>query len=424
MLRRTALAVTCAAGFGVLLHSQQQDNPVLAYPLPDPLRMTDGRAVKSAQMWRDNRRPELLRIFAEEVYGRTPPGHSDLHFQVDSSDDRALNGTAIRKQVTIFFSHDEAGPRMHLLLYLPEGAQARIPVFLGLNFRGNQAVAADPGITLPAVWTRARPDAAYQKRQTDESTRGSEANQWQVARILQHGFGLVTTYCGDIEPDFLGGIGEGVRPLFFRPGQSSLAPDEWGTLGAWAWGLSRAMDYLEKDGQVDAQKVAIVGHSRLGKSAMWSAAQDERFAIVISNESGKGGASLYRAAHGETIEHLNTAFPYWFCENFHRYTGHPDNLPVDGNSLLSLMAPRPLYVASAEQDVSSDPPAEFLSDVNASRVYELLGKPGLQSARMPALNQPVIGWLGCHVRAGKHDITAFDWDQYLLFAEKHFGKQR
>ena len=428
MLPRIVLAVTCAAGFSFLLHSQQQDTSVLAFPLPDPLTMADGRPVNAAQMWRAERRPELLRIFAEQVYGRTPPGHSGLHFRVDSSDDHALNGTVVRKQITIFFSHDEAGPRMHLLLYLPKGARARVPVFLGLNSRGNQAVASDLGIFLPIVWTRGQAGAnepvVYQKHQADESTRGLEASQWQVARIIQHGFGLATAYCGDIEPDFLGGIRQGVRPLFFRPGQSNPGPDHWGALGAWAWGLSRAMDYLEKDGQVDGEKIALIGHSRLGKAALWSAAQDERFAVVISNESGKGGASLYRAANGETIEHLNTAFPYWFSENFHSYSGHADKLPVDGNLLLSLIAPRPLYVASAEQDVYSSPAGEFLSEVSASRVYQLLGKPGLTSTQMPLANQPVIGWLGYHVRSGKHDITAFDWDQYLSFVERHFGKQR
>ncbi len=424
-----APAAACAC---VLLLGQELKKDVLTYPLPDPLTMVDGRAVKSAQMWRAERRPEILRLFAEEVYGRTPPGDPGVHFRVDSVEKHALVGAAIRKQVTIFFSRNETGPQLHLLLYLPTGVKGRVPVFLGLNFNGNQAVAPDPGIALPEVWTRASSTSAprgnepspYQKRQADESTRGSEASRWQIERITQHGFALATAYCGDIEPDFVGGIRHGVRPLFFREGQTEPEPDEWGALGAWAWGLSRALDFLEKEPQVDGQKVAIFGHSRLGKAALWSAAQDQRFALVISNESGKGGASLYRSAQGETIEHLNTAFPYWFCENFHRYTVHPDQVPVDGNLLLSLVAPRPLYVTSAEQDHYSDPSAEFLSEVNASRVYELLGKPPIHSASMPAINQPMSGWLSYHLRSGKHDVTEFDWDQYLAFAETHFGKQR
>ena len=181
---------------------------------------------------------------------------------------------------------------------------------------------------------------------------------------------------------------------------------------------------MQTDKEIDAKKIAIFGFSRLGKAALWSAAQDKRFRLVISNESGVGGASLYRAATSESIEHLNTAFPYWFCQNFHDYTGHPEKVPVDGNLLLSLIAPRPLYVGSAAEDSSSDPPAEFLSAVEASKVYELLGRPGLGTDQMPALNHPLMdGDVAYHMRGGKHDVTPFDWDQYLAFAEKQLLKR-
>ncbi len=397
--------------------AQNEPGPVLKYPLPDGLVGSDGAPVRSAQEWRNKRRPEIMRLFADQVFGQTPGSRPQIHFRVTSTDPHALNGLAVRKQVTVYFSKDENGPRMHMLLYSPAALRGRAPVFLGLNFFGNQTVSTDPGIDLPEVWIKG------QKTQAEEKSRGSNAQQWQVEKILSRGFALATIYCGDVEPDFNGGLPYGVRSLFLQPGQSKPADGEWGTLGAWAWGLSRAVDYLQTDTAINAKKIVLVGHSRLGKATLWSAAQDTRFALVISNESGVGGASLYRATTSETVEHLNTAFPHWFCVNFHQYTGHPERVPVDGNLLLSLIAPRPLYVASAELDRSSDPPAEFLSTREASKVYELLGKRGLGVDKQPALNQPVmIGDIAYHVRDGKHDVTAFDWEQYLTFSERQLGK--
>ena len=217
----------------------------------------------------------------------------------------------------------------------------------------------------------------------------------------------------------------GVRALLLAPGQAEFAPDQWGALGAWAWGLSRIADYLQSgpaaDFNIDGKRIALFGFSRLGKAALWAAAQDKRFGIVLSNESGVGGAGLYRTKTGETIEHLNTAFPHWFSANFHQYTGHPDRVPVDGNDLLSLIAPRPLYVGSAEDDHSSCPPAEFLDTFLASKVYRLLGKQGIDSDRMPPVNHPIMAAdVAYHVRTGKHDVTEFDWEQYLRFVDQHF----
>ena len=411
-----AAALLIPAALGIL--AQNEPGAVLKYPLPDALVSSDGKPVRDAQTWRKNRRPEIMRLFADQVFGETPSARPEVHFRVTSTDDHALNGLAVRKQITVYFSQQETGPRMRLLLYSPAKSRGRAPVFIGLNFFGNETVNADPEIDLPEVWIKG------QKAPAQESARGGNAQQWQVEKVLSRGFALATAYCGDIEPDFAGGMEFGVRQLFLRPGRSKPADSAWGTLGAWAWGLSRAVDYLQTDPDVDAKKIALIGHSRLGKAALWSAAQDTRFSVVISNESGVGGASLYRAAAAETIEHLNTAFPHWFCVNFHQYTGHPDRVPVDGNLLLSLIAPRPLYVASAELDHSSGPPAEFLSAVEASKVYELLGKRGLGTDKQPPLNQPILtGTVAYHVRDGKHDVTAFDWDQYLAFAELQFGRQ-
>ena len=280
---------------------------------------------------------------------------------------------------------------------------------------------ADPGIDLPEIWV---PDPANKasrvKVRADEKTRGSAASQWEVEKIIDAGFALATIYCGDIEPDFNGGMQYGVRQMF--AGKKGLAPDDWGTIGAWAWGLSRALDYLQNDSDINSQKIAVFGFSRLGKAAVWAGGYDQRFAMIISNESGEGGVGLLHRNAGETAEHLNTAFPHWFDANFRKYTGKEETLPVDGHFVLSLAAPRPAYVASALEDKSSDPPGEFLSTVEASRVYRLLGKEGLPVSEMPPVDKAVMGDLGYHVRSGKHDVTAFDWDRYIEFMKKHFGQ--
>jgi hypothetical protein len=410
------LAMSCCAAAQTKYNLDE--SKVGPYTLPDALTLLDGQPVRDAAMWNEWRRPEILHLFETYEYGRTPAAPYSVRMEVVSTEPAAgaLNGLAIRKQMVMHFSNGPAGPKANLLLYVPTQHRGPAPVFLGLNFNGNQTVAADPGIRLNEVWTR------QTRHMPDAATRGSQAQQWQVEKILGRGYALATIYYGDIEPDFDGGIGSGVRPLFFRTGQTEPAADDWGAIGAWAWGLSRAVDYLEKDPDIDAKKIALMGHSRLGKTALWAGAQDTRFAIVISNESGEGGASLSRRNYGEDLRNLNTAFPHWFCANYHRYTGHEPLLPMDSHMLLALVAPRPLYVASAEEDRGSDPRGEFLAAVNAGPVYALLGKRGIGTDQMPGLQQPVGDTVAYHIRAGKHDVTPYDWDRYLDFADRQFGR--
>ncbi len=384
------------------------------YTLPDPLVMQNGERVRDAETWFKRRRPEILELFRSQVYGRSPERPAGMTFELASIDRQALGGKAIRKEVTVSFSGKPDGPKMNLLIYLPVAAKTRVPVFLGLNFTGNSTVNRDPGIRLGEVWVR------KEKRPARDDSRGSAVSRWPVEKILERGYGVATAYYFDIEPDFDGGIQQGVRPLFFKPGQTSPAADDWAAIGAWAWALSRAMDYLETDNDVDAKRVIVHGLSRLGKTSLWAGAQDTRFAMVISNESGEGGAALSRRRFGETIADLNRTFPHWFCANYKQYNDREDDMPVDQHMLLSLIAPRPLYVASAEEDQWADPRGEFLSLVAAGPVYKLLGQQDLGTNQMPGIHQPIQTTLAYHIRAGKHDITTYDWEQYLNFADKHF----
>ena len=418
-----------AALLCVAMAAQAQNHPganfdeakVPPYTLPDPLVLASGEPVRDAKTWTTRRRPEILELYRSEMFGRSAASPRKLNYEVTSEDRQALGGKAVRKQITIYFTDKSDGPRMNVLLYLPAGRKAA-PVFAALGFSGNQTVTSDPGIPLGDEWVMDRETKKYGKRKATEESRGRSAQQWQVEQIVAHGYGLATVYAGDIEPDFDGGLPYGIRPLFYKNGQTTPAADDWGALGAWAWGLSRVMDYLEKDRDVDAKRVGVFGHSRMGKTALWAGAQDPRFSLVISNESGEGGAAIARRDYGERTKDLNERFPYWFCGNFKKYNDREDALPIDSHMLLALIAPRPLYVASAEGDQWSDPKGEFLGALNASPVYELFGRHGIAAQPMPGLRTPVGDAVRYHIRDGKHDVTAYDWEQYLKFADAQWTR--
>jgi hypothetical protein len=388
------------------------------YRLPDPLVTNAGKPVTDVDTWRTVRRPEILELFRSQVYGRMPGRPAGMTFNVFDQDRAALGGKAVRKQVRINFTADPNGPGMDLLLYLPAHASRPVPVFLSLNFRGNHAVNADPAIRLPGAWIKQSKGVV--ENHADEIGRGTHAYRFPVEHILARGYGLATIYYGDLDPDFDDGFKNGVQGAFDGPGPRPA--DAWGSIAAWAWGLSRGLDYLETDPEVDAKRVMTAGHSRLGKTALWAAAEDQRFAGAFATGSGCMGGAIGRRMIGENIADINRRFGYWFCENFHQYNFREYALPVDQHELLALIAPRPVYLGSAEQDIWSDPIGEFAAVRAAAPVFDLLGAHGDHGAfpfkYPPALHSPQMGAIGFHIRAGQHDILAYDWECFMDFADR------
>jgi hypothetical protein len=309
-------------------------------------------------------------------------------------------------------------------MYLPNHVKGKIPAILAVNFWGNHAVATDPDIKLSESWMEEKAGSyislsCVTNNRATEACRGVNARQWPLEEILSRGYALVTVYREDIAADFV--------PNAFTTGIHTLYPelqdrdDNFSTMAAWAYGLSRVMDYLETDKNIDACKVALFGWSRLGKAALWAGATDTRFSLVISNESGAGGAKLFRRGVGEDIHRLCTVFPHWYCRNFRKYMDTDTTLPFDQHLVIALIAPRPVYIGSAQDDRGADPEGEFWSAKAADKVYRFLGTEGLPAEIMPPVNQSVQGRIGYHIRTGGHDVMDYDWKEYLKFLDKHFG---
>ena len=364
----------------------------------------------SVEEWESVHRPVIYDFFQREVYGYMPTRQVPMSYK-ELCSGPALGGKAIRKQVSIRL--EGMTTPILVLMYMPANADGPVPAFLGMNFKGNHQIVDDPAIIISE-------NAPKGKELGEDPTRGAAASRWPLDMIIDAGYAVVTIYRGDVDPDFDDGFQNGVHPLFYKEGQTAPAADEWGTIAAWAWSLSRVMDYLEQDKDIDQKRVAVIGHSRLGKTSLWAGATDPRFAIVISNDSGCGGAALSMRKHVETVEAINKNFPHWFCDNYNAYRNNEEALMVDQQGLLALIAPRPLYVASAVEDDWADPEGEYLSALYASPVYELYGKKGLASP-MPAVDSPMMeGDVAYHIRKGGHDINLYDWTQYVKFADKYF----
>ena len=402
-------------------HSQTETNNtgLLFAPLPEILVSNDGTAIQSAGQWEDVRRAEILELFRDHVYGHVPESDLSITHRVKYLDMNALYGAAIQKEVEVQVSNGEKSMNFTILIFLPGEAHGPVPLFLGLNFYGNQTIHPSPSISVTSSWVENKQDFGIEGNRADENTRGVRAHRWPVELILSRGYGLATIHYGDMDPDFDDGFKNGIHGLF-HDGESARDKESWGSIGAWAWGLSRAMDYFETDLAIDQQRVAVIGHSRLGKTALWAGAQDERFAMVVSNNSGCGGAALSRRAFGERVSRINQVFPHWFASSFHDYNDNEAALPVDQHMLMALMAPRPLYVASAAEDDWADPVGEYISLYFSGEVYKMYGEKVLEDHQLPEVDQPRWrGKQGYHIRTGEHDLTKYDWEQYLDFADLH-----
>jgi hypothetical protein len=380
-------------------------------PLPDPLVMLDGRRVAGRDQWIKERRPELKRLFEETMYGKAPDAPGNLKARLVRIDRESLRGKATLKEVSISYG-PPGTPPIGMLLIVPNGRKGPAPTFVGLNFAGNHCVVDDPKVALPTTWMPPKTPGVVGNRATDAG-RGTQLATWSVETIIDRGYALATAYCGDIAPDHPGHA-DGVHPHY--PGY------DWGTVAAWAWGLSRMADALALGPDVDSSRLVVVGHSRLGKAALVAGAFDDRFAAVIPLQAGCGGSAPSRGTVGESVERINTAFPHWFNDVFKTYNNDPSRLPFDQNALAALVAPRPLLFSNAVEDTWANPEGQFRVLKAAEPAYALMGAGGLDAATMPEADHLVDSTLGFVIRPGKHSMSPADWAFFLAFADRQLGK--
>ena len=374
------------------------------YDLPPLLLTAEGKKVTTAEEWHQIRRPQIMGLFSNLIYGRVPEPASPIEVthEVFKEDKEFMGGKATRKDIKIKFKNELGTAEMHMLLFVPNDAEKPAPCFLKHSFNDTSGKDFDASLVKP----------------------GKLRNGWPLGQFLERGYAFAAVHQTDLvghnEVGFLGGI----HKLFYdHKGQSFPKAHEWGVLSTVAWGGSRALDYLEKDDDVDAARVAVMGHSKMGKATLWTVAQDQRFAMAISAQSGCAGAALWRRKSGETLKKMVTRFPYWLCRNAWKFVENEDDLPVDQHMLLACIAPRPVYVHSGVEDTWADGRGEYLSAYHASEVYKLLGKKGLESEESPPVGKRMLdGDVGYHIREGGHSIEAFDWTAFMDFADRHLKK--
>ena len=370
------------------------ESKVPAYTLPDVLKTESGKAINTTAAWEKERRPELVQLFANNIYGEMPRDFDSIRFTTTNDVADAMNGNAHLKEVTISIWRNSKQVDIHLVLFTPNAIKKPVPAFLLINNREDS---------------------------TMDATRQVKSEFWPAEMVIDSGYAIAAFQVNDAAPDDKDTYQNGVLQLY---PQQLQADNGMKAIGAWAWAASRVMDYFEKNKDIDAKKVTLVGHSRGGKTALWAGANDQRFAIVVSNCSGNSGAALARRKFGERIKMINDQFPHWFNNNYKKYNDNEDALPVDQHELLALIAPRPLYITSASEDLWADPKGMYLSLLNAAPVYHLYGKQAALPTQMPAVNSPIIhSVLGYHEREGIHDLTKYDWSNFIQFANEHYFKK-
>lgn len=382
--------------FTVSVQAQNYDeSKVPEYVLPDVLKTTSGNVVDNKAMWEKVRRPEVLQLFENNVYGQMPKSFDSIRYSITNKDASAMNGKAQLKQVLIEVFNNSKSVKINLILFVPNNVKKPVPAFLLINNRG---------------------------RSNTDPSRVMKSDFWPAEMLIDSGYAIAAFHVSDLAPDNKETFGNGVLQMY----PEQLAADNgMRAIGAWALGASRVMDYFEKDADINAQKVAVVGHSRGGKASLWAAAEDKRFAICISNCSGNTGAALSRRQFGERISNINTTFPYWFNTNYKKFNDKEDLLPVDQHMLISLIAPRPVYATNASKDLWADPKGTFMSLKNAEKVFALYGIKSNLPANPPEINNPVINSaLGYHNREGEHNLTMYDWSNFIKFANYHYKSKK
>jgi len=365
------------------------------------LTMFDGRPVKSARQWRRERRPELKRLFEHYMYGSAPPPPGNVRGKVELEDPRFFGGKATLRDVTLTYG-PEGAPPIHLLVVVPNSRKGPAPVFLGISFTGNHAVVNDPRIP-------ARPGS--------RGTPGSAVDTWNIEQSIDRGYAVATFHNADVDPD-VNDFTNGIHPFYLKPGQKR-GPHDWATIAAWAWGMQRCVDYLVTVPEIDGKRIAAVGHSRNGKTALLAAAFDERIAVAIPLQAGCGGTAPSRGRIGESVTRINTSFPHWFNDTFKQFNDRPELLPFDQHGLVALMAPRPVLFPNATEDTWANPEGQFEVLRAADKVYRFLGVEGLEATTMPPVGKLVDSRLGYFIRAGKHSMTLEDWTAFWQFADRN-----
>ena len=387
-----------------------KESDVPAYTLPPLL---PGGSSATAYSWMNFRRREVLEILENECYGKALPRPDSTRVEIISEKKNALGGIALRREIRITFAMlNGKSHSLIMLLYLPQKRTGAVPAFLGLNFKGNHN-------------TTPENDVLVTGGKYVEKARHLQNDRWCFEEVIRRGYASATICYHDIHPDRADGAAESVFALFFPPEKYPEISGKHSVIGAWAWGLSRAAEVLRSMPEIDSGKIIVHGHSRLGKTALWAGASDLKFAMIISNNSGCGGAALHRRKYGENLSqhfeaHLRRDLPVWFVSKLRNYIGREEKLPFDSHYLLALAAPRPLCVASATEDSGADPKGEFLACAAASEVYELFGNPPFGAKEMIPADTNVPGTLHYHLRSGRHDQTPHDWRRYLDAADHYF----
>lgn len=371
------------------------ESKVGEYTLPELLITENGQTISTSEQWENIRRPEILKLFEDHVYGQVPKDFDYIKFKVTNKDKKAMDGKATLKEVAITVKRNKKSVTMNLMMFTPNKVKKPVPMFLVINHRGIK---------------------------TMDVTRQNKDGFWPAEEVIEAGYGISGFDVIDVSPDDKVKFSEGILDQLY-PEQLEMDNGMRG-LGAWGWGAARAIDYFEKDKSVDAAKIISVGHSRGGKSSLWFGAQDKRVAITISNESGNSGAALSRRNFGETVDRITTNFPYWFCPNYRQYAGNEDKLPVDQHMLIALIAPRAVYVASAAEDLWADPKGQYLGLKEVQPVYNLYDIETNLPPEMPEVNEQIIRQhMGFHNREGKHNMTPYDWQQFIKFADAYFDRK-